>query len=380
MSTEDIKEKVPEEIETTPVPKTKGVKRAAKGESKAEKDKKEAKEDEKKAPLSEDASGDASSDAKKKKKGFKPVAKKGGEGSKPGKSAKAEDAKPKDKETGESPKKRARTAKSGKKKAKAEEEAEEEAEAEEFVPDEGSEDENEVVMEDDEEEDEDDFEEEEDPEDDDVKGKGYSHVVMFTHVGPDVRSKLVADVKSLKGYMTRDESDATHVVCDKPQRTIKLMAAILRGAWVLSSKWIEDSAAKGEWQPEEQYEVPDFAGARTSRLSRKDDGSHTHLFAGSSFVVAHTPQTRPTKSEMATLVKAGGGTLLFTKELHDADFYLECDSRPLPKNLPQSVTPIRQSDFFDAITLFKPLEKRPLQQQQPDAAKEEQKEEETKAE
>ena len=232
--------------------------------------------------------------------------------------------------------------------------------------DEDDEDEGEMDLKDDEDEDEDmesdddddEFESQipEDPEDEDVEGKGYGHVLMFTCVPADVRSKLVKGVKEIPdGYMTRNLNFATHVVCDTPMRTIKLMAAILRGVWVVSSKWVTESVAAKRWLPEESYEVTQYPGTKLSREAhaKTPAGEQTPgLFAGMSFVIGHTEHTNPTKSEVRELVVTGGGQALLTKEIEKTQFYLACPSRPIPTNLPESARVVTQSAFFDAISNY----------------------------
>ena len=254
-----------------------------------------------------------------------------------------------------SPKKKARTSPKHKASAKKEvdDDDEDDDEAEMDLKDDDEDDED---MESDEDDDEFESQIPDDPEDEDVEGKGYGHVLMFTCVPADVRSKLVAGVKEIPdGYMTRNLNLATHVVCDTPMRTIKLMAAILRGVWVVSSKWVTESVAAKRWLPEEAYEVTQYPGTKLSREAHATTpaGEHTPgLFAGMTFVIGHTEHTNPTKSEVRELVVTGGGQALLTKEIDKTQYYLACPSRPIPTNLPESARVVTQSAFFDAISNY----------------------------
>ena len=256
-----------------------------------------------------------------------------------------------------SPKKKARASpkhKAGSKKGDDDEDEDDDDEAEMDLKDDDDDDDEDMESD----EDDDEFESQipDDPEDEDVEGKGYGHVLMFTCVPADVRSKLVAGVKEIPdGYMTRNLNLATHVVCDTPMRTIKLMAAILRGVWVVSSKWVTESVAAKRWLPEEAYEVTQYPGTKLSREAhaKTPAGESTPgLFAGMTFVIGHTEHTNPTKSEVRELVVTGGGQALLTKEIDKTQFYLACPSRPVPTNLPESARVVTQSAFFDAISNY----------------------------
>ena len=262
----------------------------------------------------------------------------------------------KDDKPKKSPKKKARASpkhKAGSKKGDDDEDEDDDDEAEMDLKDDDDEDDD---MESDEDDDEFESQIPDDPEDEDVEGKGYGHVLMFTCVPADVRSKLVAGVKEIPdGYMTRNLNLATHVVCDTPMRTIKLMAAILRGVWVVSSKWVTESVAAKRWLPEEAYEVTQYPGTKLSREAhaKTPAGESTPgLFAGMTFVIGHTEHTNPTKNEVRELVVTGGGQALLTKEIDKTQFYLACPSRPVPTNLPESARVVTQSAFFDAISNY----------------------------
>lgn len=124
----------------------------------------------------------------------------------------------------------------------------------------------------DEEEEEEEEEEKEDPEDEDVAGKGYSTVVVFTSVPSNGRKGLVDAVRKHGAHMTRDVGLATHAVCAQPQRTIKLMCAILRGLWVVGTSWVTASQDKETMPSEEPFELSTYPGIRKSRLMHAEPG------------------------------------------------------------------------------------------------------------
>ena len=126
-------------------------------------------------------------------------------------------------------------------------------------------------------------EEEEDPEDEDVAGKGFSTVVVFTSVPSSGRKGLVESVRKHGAHMTRDVGLATHAVCAQPQRTIKLMCAILRGLWIVNTSWVTASQDKETMLPEESFELSTYPGIRKSRLMHAESG----------FKVCNTPSHIP---------------------------------------------------------------------------------------
>ena len=54
-----------------------------------------------------------------------------------------------------------------------------------------------------------------------------------------------------------------------PKRTMKVLRAVLRGAWLLGDEWLYASVEAGELLPEERYETSAFAGARLARQLRE---------------------------------------------------------------------------------------------------------------
>jgi hypothetical protein len=63
------------------------------------------------------------------------------------------------------------------------------------------------------------------------------------------------------GGPLKTRSETTHLVTRVDadgrleKRTLNFYHAILRGLWVVSTGWVEDSMRSGAWLPEDQYEV-----------------------------------------------------------------------------------------------------------------------------
>lgn len=59
---------------------------------------------------------------------------------------------------------------------------------------------------------------------------------------------------------------ATHVICGEPRRTLKVLFALARGAWLVGPEWLEACEAQGEWIDAAQFELAALPGARSARL------------------------------------------------------------------------------------------------------------------
>jgi len=66
---------------------------------------------------------------------------------------------------------------------------------------------------------------------------------------------------------------ATHLVLAEPKRTMKLLRAVARGAWVLTPDWVTASAEAGRWVDEAPYETEHFPGAKRAREAMHPGGT-----------------------------------------------------------------------------------------------------------
>ena len=91
----------------------------------------------------------------------------------------------------------------------------------------------------------------------------------------------------------------THVVVGTPRRTLKVVAGIASGAWIVSSKWLEACVAKGGWVDETPFELHErFPGALVCRRGAR-------LLDGCTVCVRGN--TNPPADSLSELVRVAGG-------------------------------------------------------------------------
>ncbi|BDA45519.1 probable microcephalin at C-terminar half [Coccomyxa sp. Obi] len=102
-------------------------------------------------------------------------------------------------------------------------------------------------------------------------GRPRQGFLSLTAVEEGVTELAAAAVKKLRRLRMcpegRDEM-ITHLVVGSHKRTLKVMLAIARGAWLLSAAWLTASLEAGQWQDEEDFqaEVSYSAAAAEARL------------------------------------------------------------------------------------------------------------------
>ncbi|KAJ1621157.1 hypothetical protein T492DRAFT_847252 [Pavlovales sp. CCMP2436] len=94
---------------------------------------------------------------------------------------------------------------------------------------------------------------------------------------------------------------ATHVVCGLPRRTLKVLFALARGAWLVGPEWLEACGKAVAWLDAAPFELAAFPGARRARLGIPREG---RLLRGLRVHVAGATNT-PT-DELAELLRALG--------------------------------------------------------------------------
>ena len=100
-------------------------------------------------------------------------------------------------------------------------------------------------------------------------------------------------------------SGVTHLVLEAPRRTVKVLHALARGAWVLKPEWLYASVEAGGWVREDSFEwgPEDLPGARAARLARV----HGDLGVMSGRVVFVEMDVSPPKATLEALVRASSG-------------------------------------------------------------------------
>ena len=111
----------------------------------------------------------------------------------------------------------------------------------------------------------------------------------------------------------------THVLEPTLRRSLKTLAAMAAGAWVLDARYAADSAAAGRLLPEGRYELVAAAGGRVARRApahwrrRASADGGGGAFAGLTAAVlpAVAPKgAHPNKEDLEAVLAAGGATLV----------------------------------------------------------------------
>uniref|UniRef100_A0AC35FSL4 BRCT domain-containing protein n=1 Tax=Panagrolaimus sp. PS1159 TaxID=55785 RepID=A0AC35FSL4_9BILA len=101
------------------------------------------------------------------------------------------------------------------------------------------------------------------------------HQVIFTNFDPQEKERLQEQVRAIQGTnlnQTIEMPTADLVICNKLQRSEKLMAALAAGKYIVPSTYIIESNRKGYWLPREDFEYgnPKSARKRISFSNVKD--------------------------------------------------------------------------------------------------------------
>lgn len=96
----------------------------------------------------------------------------------------------------------------------------------------------------------------------------------------------------------------THLIMQEHSRTMKLLFALARGAWVLGPEWIYRSLELGRWQSEEEFVLDFMEGIKLSRKASKG----SRLLKGRNVHVG--PTSVPDQATLSALVTAAHGKLV----------------------------------------------------------------------
>jgi microcephalin len=132
--------------------------------------------------------------------------------------------------------------------------------------------------------------------------------LAVTCATPELADVAHTATKRLRGLRLCPFASAavTHLVVAEPKRTLKVLHAIARGAWLLTPAWLYASLEAGRWVAEDEYEDATFPGARASRLAR---GSAA-LLEGVKLAVFEPRRKAPPAGELRQLATAAGATLV----------------------------------------------------------------------
>lgn len=135
--------------------------------------------------------------------------------------------------------------------------------------------------------------------------------VMFTLYPKSLTSRLEAVVKKLGGVTVNNPCHCTHLVCPSLARTIKFFVAINCCRYILTKKWLEDSAAQDRFVEESPYALRDEKGETALGCNIMESlrrAQMQYLFQDLIFHI--TPSVVPPVCEMTSIIQSAGGTVV----------------------------------------------------------------------
>lgn len=150
-------------------------------------------------------------------------------------------------------------------------------------------------------------------------------VIAITGLDPEARDVIECAVHAIDANMSSEEGGhrkarvvksldyaaaVTHLIVGREaKRTIKVLFAIARGAWIVPERWVFSSLEKERWLPEEPFEMSVFANkhARVHAESRQ-------IFRGLKFFVGSNVE--PSREVMQSLIQCAGGEVRAAVHVH----------------------------------------------------------------
>eukprot|EP00045_Choanoeca_perplexa_P003934 m.34442 g.34442 ORF g.34442 m.34442 type:complete len:669 (-) comp12305_c0_seq2:381-2387(-) len=192
--------------------------------------------------------------------------------------------------------------------------------------------------------------------------------LAVTGVDSTLKRKFNAKIRKLQASYNDNVTDkVTHLVAGvdfdgRVKRTIKYLSALLRGLWIVSEQFVNDSAAAGSWLHPEAYVVMGVKDDDASdgvplkavqhRLAKKPG-----LFAGKTVLLhsqydKHRPHDVPPRSAVAALLVLGGATIVEEDDEKAVDLEIVATTSSKAHGAAQAITPV---SLFDAISHWTPL-------------------------
>ncbi|GMF11093.1 unnamed protein product [Phytophthora lilii] len=146
-------------------------------------------------------------------------------------------------------------------------------------------------------------------------GKVSRNVIGITGVSAEKRGVLQCAIHAIDANMASDSghrkarvvksvdyaAGVTHLIVSKEtRRTIKVLFAIARGAWIVTEDWAFSSLDQERWLPEEDFELTIFA----NKYSREHPESR-QIFKGMKFFVGSNVE--PSREVLQSLIQVAGG-------------------------------------------------------------------------
>lgn len=137
----------------------------------------------------------------------------------------------------------------------------------------------------------------------------------------------------------------THLIVGKEtRRTMKVLFAIARGAWIVTEDWAFSSLDQERWLPEEDFELTMFA----NKFSRLHPDSR-QIFKGMKFFVGSNVE--PSREVLQSLIQVAGGEIC--KQISVADICICGDASLFRRAQRAKIRVVTSKWIFDSIATMK---------------------------
>ncbi|TDH71094.1 hypothetical protein CCR75_005737 [Bremia lactucae] len=189
--------------------------------------------------------------------------------------------------------------------------------------------------------------------------KSPRNVFGITGVTAETRGVLQCAIHAIDANMANDlghrkarvvksvdyAAGVTHLIVGRDtKRTIKVLFAIARGAWIVTEDWAFSSLEQERWLPEEQFELTIFA----NKFSRQHPESR-HIFKGIKFFVG--PTVEPSRDVLQSLIQVAGGELCH--QISVADMCICGDASLYRRAQRTGIRVVMAKWIFDSIATMK---------------------------
>ncbi|CAI5719116.1 hypothetical protein KXD40_006723 [Peronospora effusa] len=185
------------------------------------------------------------------------------------------------------------------------------------------------------------------------------NVIGITGVSAETRGVLQCAIHAIDANMSNDSghrkarvvksvdytAGVTHLIVGKDaRRTIKVLFAIARGAWIVSEDWAFSSLEQERWLPEEDYELTMFANKRA-----REHPECRQIFMGMKVHVGSNVD--PSREVLQSLVQVAGGEIC--NQISVADICICGDASLFRRAQRTGIRAVTSKWVFDSIAAMK---------------------------
>ncbi|KAG2813233.1 hypothetical protein PC116_g21413 [Phytophthora cactorum] len=189
--------------------------------------------------------------------------------------------------------------------------------------------------------------------------KSPRNVFGITGVSAEARGVLQCAIHAIDANMANEfgyrkarvvksvdyAAGVTHLIVGRDaRRTIKVLFAIARGAWIVTEDWAFSSLEQERWLPEEDFELTLFA----NKYSREHPESR-QIFKGIKFFVGSNVE--PSREVLQSLIQVAGGEIC--NQISVADICICGDASLFRRAQRTGIRVVTSKWIFDSIATMK---------------------------